>query len=102
MKSNDRLGDLHRTEEEIMDILQGLLENLGMDAIHTVIMTIGILYNYPPEEFMKRLGYSVINAVENNNPDVKNDEEVQLVMKLLMKELEDTDSKKKNSNIGYL
>lgn len=101
MKSNDRLGDLHRTEEDIMDILHGLQENLGMDAMPTVIMTIGILYGYSPEDFMKRLGYSVMNAVENN-PAVKNDEEAQLVMKLLRKELQDIDSKKKDSNIGYL
>ena len=101
MKSNDRLGDLHRTEEDIMDILHGLQENLGMDVMPTVIMTIGILYNYPPEDFKKRLGYSVMNAVENN-PDVKNDAEAQLVMSLLKKELQDIDSKKKDNNIGYL
>lgn len=101
MKSKDRLGDLHKTEDEVLDVLHGMKENLGDEMMPIVIMTIGILYDYPPNEFMKRLGNSVVDSVEKN-PDAKNDPEAQLVLSLLKKELSYMDGKKKDSNIGYL
>lgn len=101
MKSKERLGDLHRTEDEVLDVLHGLKENLGDEMMPIVIMTIGILYDFPPNEFMVRLGNSVVKSVEAN-PNIKDDPEAQLVLSLLKKELEKEPGKKKDSNIGYL
>ena len=39
MKSNDRIGDLHRTEEEVLEILKGLQSALGEEMMPIVIMT---------------------------------------------------------------
>ena len=101
MKSKDRLGDLHKTEDEVLDILKGMKDVMGDEAMPIVIMTVGILYDLPPNEFMVRLGNSVVKSVEDN-PDVKNDPEARLVLSLLKKELEKETGKKKDSNIGYL
>ena len=101
MKSNERLGDLHRTEKEVLDVLKGMKDAMGDEAMPIVIMTVGILYDFPPNEFMVRLGNSVVKSVEAN-PDVKNDPEAKLVLSLLKKELEKQVGEKKDSNIGYL
>ncbi len=101
MKSNDRLGDLHRTEEEVLAILKGLQSALGDEMMPMVIMTIGMLYDFPPQEFMERLGHSVIHSVKSN-PDIKDDPEANLVMSMLEQELKNVSGKKKDSNIGYL
>ena len=101
MKSNERLGDLHRTEDEVLDVLKGMKDAMGDEAMPIVIMTVGILYDFPPNEFMVRLGNSVVKSVEDN-PDVKNDPEAKLVLSLLKKELEKQVGEKKDSNIGYL
>lgn len=76
MKTNEGLGNLHVSEEQIMETISAVMlaceRHDDRQYIDQMFMSLGILYGYEPEEFFKRLANSTLKLAdsmgEQNNP----------------------------------
>ena len=76
MKTNEGLGNLNVSEEQVMEVITAVMEacerHNDRQYIDQMVMSLGILYNYDPQEFFERLANSTLKMAdrmgEGNHP----------------------------------
>jgi hypothetical protein len=68
MKTNEGLGNLHVSEEQIMGTIGALIEacerHNDRQYLDHMFMSLGILYGYDPQEFFDRLAISTLKVAD--------------------------------------
>jgi hypothetical protein len=96
MVQTESLGNLSATEKDVMNLIEQVIKSDQQDIVPGMMLTLGVLYQYAPDDFFKRLSKTVLKKAEElglgDHP----------LTKILTETMNNLTPVTKENNIGYL